>query len=254
MVGDALRDCKDELDMLQRDTAQLQAVRKPFPRLTYTEAVELLRSPETQALLDKRQEELERDRAALCTEKEELQRTIGQEKEWKRRKMNARVIDVNKQLGAIEEELRNLPQWRESARCFAWGTDFGGSDETLLTWHFDRPIIIHRYPAAVKAFYMKRDPEDDRIALGMDVLAPEGNGEVIGGGERATDLDFLQRQVERHKLPREAFEWYFDLRRYGSVPHSGFGLGLERTVSWICGLEHIRETIPFPRMLGRLSP
>ncbi len=254
LVGDALRDCKAELEMLNRDTAQLEAVRKPFPRISYSEAVELLRSGETQRLLDKRQEGLEKDRAALCAEREELQRTTGQAKEWKRRKMQARAIDVNKQLGAIEEELRNFPQWRESARDFVWGGDFGGSDETLLTWHFDRPIIIHRYPAAVKAFYMKRDPEDDRIALGMDVLAPEGYGEVIGGGERATDLEFLKRQVELHKLPREAFEWYFDLRRYGSVPHSGFGLGLERTVSWICGLEHIRETIPFPRTLGRLSP
>jgi asparaginyl-tRNA synthetase len=124
----------------------------------------------------------------------------------------------------------------------------------LLTLHFDRPIIVHRYPAAVKAFYMKRDPEDDRLALGMDVLAPEGFGEIIGGGERATDLAFLERQVAEHDLPQEAFSWYFDLRRYGSVPHSGFGLGLERTVSWICGLEHIRETIPFPRLISRVAP
>ena len=113
---------------------------------------------------------------------------------------------------------------------------------------------MHRYPAPVKAFYLKRDPDDDRLALGMDVLAPEGYGEIIGGGERATDLAFLEQQVADHNLPPEAFEWYFDLRRYGSVPHSGFGLGLERTVSWICRLDHIRETIPFPRLLGRLAP
>ena len=113
---------------------------------------------------------------------------------------------------------------------------------------------MHRYPAAVKAFYMKRDPEDDRLALGMDVLAPEGYGEVIGGGERATDLEFLQQQVKAHGLPESVFEWYFDLRRYGSVPHSGFGLGLERTVAWMCGLSHLRESIPFPRLVGRLNP
>ena len=254
LVGDALRDCKDELQLLQRDTAPLEAVSKPFPRISYSKAVALLRSRETQEFLDKRQEELAREGAELRGEQKELLGASGQVKEWKRRKMQARAIAINKRLSELEEELRNIPQWRRSARDFAWGGDFGGSDETLLTWHFDRPIIVHRYPAAIKAFYMKRDPEDDRIALGMDVLAPEGYGEVIGGGERATDLRFLERQVERHNLPREAFEWYFDLRRYGSVPHSGFGLGLERTVSWICGLEHIRETIPFPRTLGRLSP
>ena len=124
----------------------------------------------------------------------------------------------------------------------------------MLTWHFDRPIIVHRYPAAVKAFYMKRDPEDDRLALGMDVLAPEGFGEIVGGGQRADDLAFLEEQVAAHGLPPEVFSWYFDLRRYGTVPHSGFGLGLERTVGWICGLPHVRETIPFPRLMGRLHP
>ena len=142
----------------------------------------------------------------------------------------------------------------QSAAAFEWGADFGGSDETILTKHYQTPIIVHRYPAAVKAFYMKRDPADDRLALGMDVLAPEGYGEIIGGGERATDLGFLRHQVAAHGLPESAFDWYFDLRRYGSVPHAGFGLGLERTVAWVCGLPHVRETAPFPRLLGRLHP
>jgi asparaginyl-tRNA synthetase len=114
--------------------------------------------------------------------------------------------------------------------------------------------MVHRYPAAVKAFYMKRDPADPRLALAVDVLAPEGYGEVIGGSQREDDLDLLIRRIKEHNLPQEPFEWYLDLRRYGSVPHAGFGLGVERTVAWICGLDHIRETIPFPRMIYRLTP
>ena len=137
---------------------------------------------------------------------------------------------------------------------FEWGGDFGAPDETYISSKFDRPVMVHRYPAAVKAFYMKRDPERDDLALGVDVLAPEGYGEVIGGGERTTSLEFLEEQLKLHELPREAFEWYLDLRRYGSVPHAGFGMGIERCVAWMCGIEHIRETIPFPRMLYRIRP
>ncbi len=254
MVDDVLRGCKVELAILGRDAAPLERVKGPFPRLTYTEAVDLLRSDKTRDLLQQRSDLLRKERGGLEVEQAQIKKQYGQVKQWKRRRMDARRIDINQRLDGIEEELRNIPSWASSARDFEWGRDFGGSDETLLTWHFDRPIIIHRYPAPVKAFYMKRDPEDDRLALGMDVLAPEGYGEVIGGGERATDLAFLQRQVDDHGLPREAFEWYLDLRRYGSVPHAGFGLGLERMVSWICHLDHIRETIPFPRLIGRLSP
>src|SRR5262245_33389638 len=137
---------------------------------------------------------------------------------------------------------------------FVWGGDLGAPDETYLSSKFDRPLMVHHYPAAVKAFYMKRDPERDQYALGVDVLAPEGYGEVIGGGERATSAEFLEAQIAAHDLPKEAFEWYLDLRRYGSVPHSGFGMGIERCTAWMCGTEHIRETIPFPRMLYRLKP
>ncbi|MCP9493686.1 MAG: asparagine--tRNA ligase [Pyrinomonadaceae bacterium MAG19_C2-C3] len=137
---------------------------------------------------------------------------------------------------------------------FEWGGDFGAPDEAYISEQFDKPVMVHRYPAAVKAFYMKRDEHDDRLALGVDVLAPEGYGEIIGGGERATSLEFLEEQIEAHNLPREEFEWYLDLRKYGSVPHSGFGMGIERCTAWMCGIEHVRETIPFPRMLYRLKP
>jgi len=174
-----------ELKTLERDISFLEKVKKPLPRITYTEAVEILRKKGVQ---------------------------------------------------------------------FEWGNDFGGSDETVISAEFDRPVIVHRYPSAVKAFYMKRDPDNPKLALAMDVLAPEGYGEIIGGSQREDDYDLLVKRIQDHDLPQGAFEWYLDLRRYGSVPHAGFGLGVERTVSWICGLDHVRETIPFPRMIYRLNP
>ncbi len=137
---------------------------------------------------------------------------------------------------------------------FEWGSDFGSPDETYLSSLFDKPVMVHRYPSAVKAFYMEPDPERPELALCVDVLATEGYGEVIGGGERASSLELLLKRIHEHGLPEQAFDWYLDLRRYGSVPHAGFGMGIERAVAWICGLEHVRETIPFPRMLYRLKP
>ena len=152
---------------------------------------------------------------------------------------------------AYDEAIRIL---KEKGSEIEWGGDFGGTDETLLAENFDRPVMVHRYPSQVKAFYMKPDPEHPELALCVDVLAPEGYGEIIGGSERLADYDLLVKRMEEANLPRQAFEWYLDLRRYGSVPHGGFGMGIERVVAWICGLDHVRETIPFPRMLNRLTP
>lgn len=137
---------------------------------------------------------------------------------------------------------------------FEWGGDFGSPDETYLSAQFDQPIFVHHFPTAIKGFYFEIDPDRPECALGIDLLAPEGYGEIIGGGERAMDLEYLEKQIEKHNLPKESFEWYLDLRRYGAVPHSGFGMGIERCVTWMCGIEHVRETIPFPRMLYRLKP
>ncbi len=134
------------------------------------------------------------------------------------------------------------------------GSDFGGTDETIISSQFDRPVIVHRYPATIKAFYMQPDGENPELALCMDILAPEGYGEIIGGSQRIHDYDLLSERIEEHHLPREAFQWYLDLRKYGSVPHSGFGMGVERVVAWICGIDHVRETIAFPRMLHRMYP
>jgi asparaginyl-tRNA synthetase len=179
-------------EVLERDVAKLKTVLPPFPRITYTEAVEVIRAAQ---------------RAA----------------------------------GAAEPAMR-------------WGDDIGGDEETLVAAAYDRPVMVHRYPAAMKAFYFKKDPADPRVAMGCDVLAPEGYGEIIGGGQREDDLAVLETSLDQHGLPREAFEWYLDVRRYGSVPHAGFGMGVERCVAWICGLHHVRETIPFPRMMERITP
>ena len=143
---------------------------------------------------------------------------------------------------------------QKSGSEIQWGGDFGGGDETIISQQYETPVMVHRYPTAIKAFYMEPDPQRPDVALCVDVLAPEGYGEIIGGGQRMFSYDLLVQRLEEHELPREAFEWYLDLRKYGSVPHAGFGMGIERAVSWICGLEHVRETIPFPRMLYRLKP
>jgi asparaginyl-tRNA synthetase len=185
VVGRVLEKRRRELTILERDTSKLESVQKPFPRVTYDDAVKTLQAK-------------------------------GQPIEW--------------------------------------GGDFGGPDETMLSEQYDRPVLVHRYPAAVKAFYMKPDPDRPDLALGVDVLAPEGYGEIIGGGERLADLELLLARIKEHDLPQEAFEWYLDLRRYGTVPHGGFGMGIERVVSWICKLEHVRETIPYPRMMYRMYP
>ncbi len=135
-----------------------------------------------------------------------------------------------------------------------WGDDLGGGDETIIAQQFDRPVFVHRYPAEIKAFYMKPDPERPEVILGSDLLAPEGYGEIIGGGERLSNLELLMERIKEHELPEDDYGWYIDLRKYGSVPHSGFGMGLERAVAWICGLSHLREAIPFPRLINRIYP
>ena len=185
IVQSCLKNCKNELKILERDTQYLEKVKVPFPRITYDEAAKIL---------------------------------------------------------------------SEQGIDFSYGSDFGGTDETIISEQYDRPVMVHRWPADIKAFYMKRDIEDNKLALGVDMLAPEGYGEIIGGGQREDDLNILENRIEKHGLNKEDFKWYLDLRKYGSVPHSGCGLGIERTVAWITGIKHIRETIPFPRTISRLEP
>jgi asparaginyl-tRNA synthetase len=152
---------------------------------------------------------------------------------------------------SYDEAIRVL---QKAGNPVKWGDDFGGDEETILSKEFEKPVIVHRYPTAMKAFYMATDPERPELSLSFDMIAPEGYGEIIGGGERQSNYETLLRRIHESNLPEEPFQWYLDLRRYGSVPHAGFGLGLERTLAWICGTEHIREVIPFPRMLYRVYP
>ena len=255
IISRILERCENELEVLERDVTVLkQAVKNRFHRITYSEAVELLKSDKTSDLLDKMKSDRESEADKLKSEQAEIEKERGSAKKWRKAQIDQRIREIQIRQNQIEEDLRNIPVWRKSATEFEWGSDFGGSDETLLTMQFDAPLIIHRYPAEVKAFYMKRDPEQQELALAMDLLAPEGYGEIIGGSQREDSFEELKKRIQEHNLPEEVFSWYLDLRRYGSVPHSGFGLGLERTVAWICGLDHVRETIPFPRMLGRLTP
>ena len=185
IIERVLENRKNELEVLERDLEKLKQIKAPFPRVSYTECVDLL----------------------------------------------------NK--GGID---------------FKWGDDFGAPEETFIGEQYNQPVMVHRFPSAIKAFYMKRDPENDKVVLGMDVLAPEGFGEIIGGSERETEISLLEDRIKDEELNQADYEWFLDLRRYGSVPHSGFGMGIERVVAWICNLPHVRETIPFPRTIGRLYP
>ncbi len=185
IVEKVLKNCRAELEVLGRDISKLENIKKPFPRISYTEAIEIL---------------------------------------------------------------------NKNGNPTQWGGDIGGDEETIISKSFDRPVMIHRYPAAIKAFYMKRDPKDEKLALAVDVIGPEGYGEIIGGSQREEDYDVLVKRIHEQGLDESAFDWYLDLRKYGSVPHSGFGMGIERAVAWICGLPHVRETIPFPRLMDRLKP
>ena len=261
VVSDVLKNCEEELAIIERDTTILKNIVTTFPRLPYDEAVRIIKGEQDvngknsiktlEADLEKVQQRIAAIEADI-KEREEKIATPGMKKGEINFNVN-KISDLREELKDCEEDARNIPQWLESARTFKYGEDFGGSDETVLTRLFETPIMVYNWPHEVKAFYLKR-ATDSRFAKGVDVLAPEGYGEIVGGGERETDKDLLIAKINEHELPMEAFEWYLDLRRYGSVPHAGFGLGLERLVAWVCKLPHVRETIPFPRMYGRLLP
>lgn len=254
IIREILNSCRVELNILDRDPSALEKCIAPFERISYSEAVDRLRSDDTVQLLEQMREERIHEQENLSQEKKDLSGEYGSAKKWRKVQIDQRLREIGKRLDQIEEDLRNIPEWKASAAGFEWGSDFGGSDETILTLQANAPLIVHRYPAEVKAFYMKRDPQETKLSLAMDLLAPEGYGEIIGGSQREENENELLKRLKEHQLSEETFKWYLDLRRYGSVPHSGFGLGIERTVAWICGSKHVRETIPFPRMPGRLTP
>lgn len=262
VVSAVLEHCENELSIIGRDTSILKNIIKPFPRLTYDEAVSIIKGEKEvngQNSIISLEEELKKVQDRIGAVKQEI---FDREEKIKTPGMKkgeigfnqAQIDKLKQELGDLEEQERNIPQWLNSARNFEYGNDLGGSDETVITRLFDVPIMVYNWPHEVKAFYLKRDPDNSAFARGVDVLAPEGYGEIVGGGERETNEQQLIEKIKEHELPMEAFEWYLDLRRYGTVPHAGFGLGLERLVTWICKLPHVRESIPFPRMYGRLLP
>lgn len=263
VIQTVLEKCSTELELIGRDVDVLKnAIAEPFKRLTYDEAVSII-TGETKVEGKNTIETLQADLQAKNQEKEAILLEIEEReakinapgiKKGERNFNKNKVAQLKNTLKDVEEDLRNIPEWITSAQNFNYGEDFGGSDETVLTRMFDTPIMVYDWPHEVKAFYLKRNPEDERFARGVDVLAPEGYGEIVGGGERETDVEKVKAKIIEHELPMEEFEWYLDLRRYGTVPHSGFGLGLERLVAYVCKLPHVRETIPFPRMYGRLFP
>lgn len=262
VVGTVLEKCKAELQVLERDTTYLQKVREPFIRMKYEDAVSVIKGEKeiggrnSLQMLDEEEQALKADETRIQADIIEREAKIANG-ELKKGEVNFnknKVDQLKNDLKDNAEKLASVAQWRSSAQNFKRGDDFGGADETVLTKMFGQPVMVYNWPQAVKAFYMKEDETDKGYAKGVDLLAPEGYGEVVGGGERETDIERLKRKINEHELPMSAFEWYLDLRRFGNIPHSGFGLGLERLVAWICGLQHIRETIPFPRSYGRLLP
>ena len=263
VIEAVLEQCPTELEIIGREQEVLKnAIGSPFKRLTYDEAVAIITGKQEvngKNTIDTLGEDLkakEGEKASILSEIEEREAKINQQgiKKGERNFNKNKVAQLKNDLKEVEEALRNIPEWIASAENFTYGEDFGGSDETVLTRMFETPIMVYDWPHEVKAFYLKRNPEDERFARGVDVLAPEGYGEIVGGGERETDVEKVTQKIIEHELPMQEFEWYLDLRRYGSVPHSGFGLGLERLVAYVCKLPHVRETIPFPRMYGRLFP
>ncbi len=262
VVQEVLAKCKKELEIIGRDTALLEKVSQPFPRLTYDEAVRIIKGEQDvngKNSIKTLEQDLSDTKARITEVEAEIKERESSIQQPGMKKgqiaFNKTKIDgLKNELKDLQEDERNIPQWLESARTFTYGNDFGGSDETVLTRLFEVPIMVYNWPHEVKAFYLKRDPENEAFARGVDVLAPEGYGEIVGGGERETDVEKVKAKIIEHELPMHEFEWYLDLRRYGSVPHAGFGLGLERLVAWVCKLPHVRETIPFPRMYGRLLP
>jgi asparaginyl-tRNA synthetase len=255
LVDRVLKDHSRDLAELGRDVEELKAVRKPFYRLRYSEAVELLHGPKARQLLENDLQEKSRRVAELDRQIEELEaKAKGDGKQWEKDKAAAEAINAREERAELQEQIGNIPHHVELAANFEWGSDLGGSDETIISRLHDRPVFVTHYPRQVKAFYMRQDRQDPRLVENFDLLAPQGFGEIIGGSAREEDLVRLIARMNGDHLPHADYEWYLDLRRYGSVPHGGFGLGVERTVAWLCGLKHIREAIPFPRMMGKFYP
>jgi asparaginyl-tRNA synthetase len=256
IVQRVLRDHRADLEFLGRDIESLERIQKPFYRITHKEAADLLRGPQARELLEKDLADKTARLEAANKRLAEIETTLGGQgvKQWQRDKMIHEQHDLREDAADLDADVKNIPHHIELAANFDPGGDLGGSDETVISRLHDRPVFVTHYPRECKAFYMKQNADDPTRCNNVDMIAPDGFGEVIGGSQREDDLDILLHRMREEGLEEKDYDWYLDLRRYGSVPHSGFGLGVERTVAWICGLKHIRETIPYPRMMGKFYP
>ncbi len=253
IVAHVLQNNKNELETLEIDITSLEKIKPPFYRLTYTESVDILTSQKTKDFLAGQLKELQNQKQQLETRISELEtRQAGQIKQWQKDKIAAELIELRTTLAETNTKIENNPKHAELASEFRWGKDLGGSDETIISQMHDKPVFVTHYPKKAKAFYMKADRDNEKVVLNFDLLAPAGFGEIIGGSMREDDHDLLVARINEQGLNVKDYEWYLDLRKYGSVPHGGFGLGVERTIAWLTAQKHIRQCIPFPRMMDKV--
>jgi len=253
ITDQVLQKNRSELETLGADLEALEKIKPPFYRLTYTDTGDILTGEKAKKFLADQLEELKNQKQNIenrIAELEEEQK--GQLKQWKRDKNAAELVELRSELNEVDTRIENNPKHAKLAAEFEWGKDLGGSDETIISQMHDKPVFVTHYPKEAKAFYMKTDRANDKVVLNFDLLAPAGFGEIIGGSVREDDYDLLAARITEFGLKVEDYSWYLDLRKYGSVPHGGFGLGVERTVAWLTGERHIRQCIPFPRMMDRV--
>jgi len=253
IVARVLENNRNELTTLGADVAGLERIKPPFYRLTYTEAGEILRGQKTKEFLASQLKDLQEQKQKMESRIAELEKQqVSQLKQWQQDKIASELIDLRAELEETDIRIENNPKHAQLAAEFQWGKDLGGSDETIISQMHDKPVFVTHYPKEAKAFYMKTDRSNDKVVLNFDLLAPAGFGEIIGGSVREDDYELLLARIREQGLNPDTYDWYLDLRKYGSVPHGGFGLGVERTVAWITGEKHIRQCIPFPRMMDKV--
>jgi asparaginyl-tRNA synthetase len=253
IAGRVLTDNRSELQALGADVPALEKIAPPFYRLTYSEAVEILKGPKAKEFLARELDSLQQQKQQMESRIADMEKQqAGQLKQWQQDKIAAELIDLRGELEEVNTRIENNPKHAQLAAEFPWGKDLGGSDETIISMMHDKPVFVTHYPTEAKAFYMKTDRQNEKVVQNFDLLASAGFGEIIGGSVREDDYDRLLARIKDQGLNPETYDWYLDLRRYGSVPHGGFGLGVERTVAWVIGERHIRQCIPFPRMMDKV--
>ena len=253
IVTQVLKNNRPQLETLGADIQTLEKIKPPFYRLTYTDAVDILTGEKTKKFLADQLKDLKNQKNQIEKRTVQLQqKQKAQTKQWQKDKIDAELIELNSELAEVNTRIENNPKHAQLAVEFRWGKDLGGSDETIISQMHDKPVFVTHYPKMAKAFYMKLDRDNDKVVENFDTLAPAGFGEIIGGSVREDDYDLLLDRIKQMDLDPERYRWYLDLRKYGSVPHGGFGLGVERTIAWITGEKHIRQCIPFPRMMDRV--